>query len=1206
MPFWHGDGTGRPLEFGRAIGAFTREIDAHAATSSARSPACRARTTSTSAPPATSLAYLADQQARPPAPSPTDRTIVVERFRDELGDWRVCILSPVRRSRPRALGAGYRGAARRATAASMSQTIWSDDGIAIRFAGGEEPPDPRRSSPTRRKSRNSSSRGSPTRRCSPRTSARTPPARSCCRARAPGARTPLWMQRQRAADLLAVASRYGSLPDHPRDLPRVPARCLRPARRSSILAAGPQPRDPRRPGRHARGLAVRRARSSSTTSPPTCTKATRRSPSAAPRPSPSTATCCATSSARPSCASCSTPSARRASSSSSSASTTTAARNADQLTTSSAPRRPHGAEVAARIARPAQPRTPGSAALEAQHRACRVRIAGEERWIAAEDAGRFRDALGVSPPLGCPQRLPRSRPTRRSMGCSPATRARTRPFLAADARRALGHPRIARPRGARAPRSGRPRASTATSGPAAANASGATPTSCARCGADRSPGSASEVEPVDRAPRALPRPVAGPRPAPPTGSTACATSSSSSQGVAVPGVRPGARRPPRARPRLPPQLLDELWRRGRGRLGRPWPPRHGRRPRRALPPRHARRFSAPRRARPRRALHAAHPRPAREPGALFFADLVARPAASIARQSSTRSGTSSGRARSRTTRFAPLRALRLAASARPARGPGASPARSAASRRRRPAAGRSCPRPREPPRPPPRAPTRSPALLLDRYGVRHARGRRGRGHRRRLLRRLPRAQSDGGGRARPPRLLRRRARRGAVRAPGRGRSPARRARTPGRAARSGVLAATDPANPYGAALPWPRRRRRRPAALSPARRRNRRPRRRRTRALRRTWRTQRRHPPGIRWRCLRARRRRPRRGARARPAVGSPSSASTAPRRPSRRSPRNSSKPASSAATAASPTGPCEARACLRATASTASPKRSGRRSTGRPSSRRAATAPARSRRSTASSAQPARLSAPQGKNLLISFDNGLALRGHLRMYGTVARLRARRERGRAGARGAPRARSRRCHRRELQRARHRTHRRTRARPSTRPSPASARTSSTTTSTSTKPSARLRDPARAQLTIGDAIMDQRAIAGVGNIWKHESLFNAGVNPWRRVGELDDDTLGDLIRRARALLRASIGKPNDLDINHRPSMFVYMRGGQPCRRCHTRFAPPPRASTSATPAGAQPASPWSMANSSRPPAAARPSPAPRANPRGSSEPVERDC
>ncbi|MGK2966263.1 MAG: DEAD/DEAH box helicase, partial [Tepidiformaceae bacterium] len=91
MPFWKGDGVGRPLEFGRAVGAFTREIsalpDATALTQ------LREKHDLDELASRNLLAYLAEEREATGA-LPTDRTIVVERFRDELGDWRVVILTP--------------------------------------------------------------------------------------------------------------------------------------------------------------------------------------------------------------------------------------------------------------------------------------------------------------------------------------------------------------------------------------------------------------------------------------------------------------------------------------------------------------------------------------------------------------------------------------------------------------------------------------------------------------------------------------------------------------------------------------------------------------------------------------------------------------------------------------------------------------------------------------------------------------------------------------------------------------------------------------------------------------------------------------------------------------------------------------------------------------------------------------------------------
>ncbi|MEX2080716.1 MAG: hypothetical protein WEC33_03795, partial [Dehalococcoidia bacterium] len=91
---------------------------------------------------------------------------------------------------------------------------------------------------------------------------------------------------------------------------------------------------------------------------------------------------------------------------------------------------------------------------------------------------------------------------------------------------------------------------------------------------------------------------------------------------------------------------------------------------------------------------------------------------------------------------------------------------------------------------------------------------------------------------------------------------------------------------------------------------------------------------------------------------------------------------------------------------------------------------------------------------------------------------------------------------------------------------------------------------RAAVTIGDAVMDQSVMAGAGNIWKHESLFRCGVNPWRLVREMDDADLVAVVRMARRLLREAAGLETPHGAVRRPSMLVYGRPGQPCRRCHT--------------------------------------------------------
>ena len=105
MPFWHGDKPGRPIELGRAIGAFTRELrGAKRASAIAR----LREDVGLDAWAADNLVNYLDEQQELTGAVPDDRTVVVERFRDEIGDWRVCILSPVRLARARAVGHGDR------------------------------------------------------------------------------------------------------------------------------------------------------------------------------------------------------------------------------------------------------------------------------------------------------------------------------------------------------------------------------------------------------------------------------------------------------------------------------------------------------------------------------------------------------------------------------------------------------------------------------------------------------------------------------------------------------------------------------------------------------------------------------------------------------------------------------------------------------------------------------------------------------------------------------------------------------------------------------------------------------------------------------------------------------------------------------------------------------------------------------------------
>lgn len=125
--------------------------------------------------------------------------------------------------------------------------------------------------------------------------------------------------------------------------------------------------------------------------------------------------------------------------------------------------------------------------------------------------------------------------------------------------------------------------------------------------------------------------------------------------------------------------------------------------------------------------------------------------------------------------------------------------------------------------------------------------------------------------------------------------------------------------------------------------------------------------------------------------------------------------------------------------------------------------------------------------------------------------------------------------------------------------------------------ARLREDDQTR-DIGDALLDQRNVAGIGNIWKSEGCFLAGIDPWRRTADVTDDEALEIVRAARPLMRESARRggpivtyrgedeqstsspratgrglrparrPDDRD--RRGGTWVYERGGLPCRRCGT--------------------------------------------------------
>ena len=397
-PFWRGDTAGRPIELGRALGEFSRRI-----ASMDEAPALATLEADHNLDELAArnlMAYLAEQKQATGA-VPSDRTIVVERFRDELGDWRVCILTPFggRVHAPWALAIG---AAVRQQLGVDLYAIWTDDGLALRLPEALEdgpiddllfPNAERVEDLVVRELGGSSLFAS---------HFRENAARALLLPRRRGdARTPLWQTRQRAADLMAVASRYGSFPilletyreclQDVFDLPAlqevlrgVEQRQLRvtsvetpsasPFARSLLfdyMAEYFYEGDAPLAERRAQALALDRERLRELLGqeelrelldPTALTTLELELQSLGDR----------------------------------------RARNRDQL---------HdllrrlgdlsSAEVADRASSPAES-AEWLAALQSERRAVEVRVAGEDRWIAVEDVARYRDALGVQPPRGVP------------------------------------------------------------------------------------------------------------------------------------------------------------------------------------------------------------------------------------------------------------------------------------------------------------------------------------------------------------------------------------------------------------------------------------------------------------------------------------------------------------------------------------------------------------------------------------------------------------------------------------------------------------------------------------------------------------------------------------------------------------------------------------------------------------------------------------
>jgi ATP-dependent helicase Lhr and Lhr-like helicase len=199
---------GRPIELGLAIGRLMHEL--------LRAPAAAAIERLTrdhdldQRAAENLLQYLRDQKAATRA-IPDATTIVVERVRDELGDWRVCVLSP-RGGRIHAPWAMAAAATIREQTGVDVETLWGDDGFVVRFPDVDQPPDPRLLFPDPDEAQALVVRqlGATALFAA---KFRENAARSLLLPkRRPGMRAPLWQQRKRSADLLAVAARYGSFP----------------------------------------------------------------------------------------------------------------------------------------------------------------------------------------------------------------------------------------------------------------------------------------------------------------------------------------------------------------------------------------------------------------------------------------------------------------------------------------------------------------------------------------------------------------------------------------------------------------------------------------------------------------------------------------------------------------------------------------------------------------------------------------------------------------------------------------------------------------------------------------------------------------------------------------------------------------------------------------------------------------------------------
>ena len=384
IPFWKGEGPGRPYELGEAIGKASREL----ASLPDETADERLRTEYSLDPLAARnlMTFIRDQE-QATGVVPSDRTVVVERFKDEIGDWRVCVLTPfgARVHAPWALAASARLQESLGVDASV---LWSDDGIAFHFPDSDVPPpieqivlDPDEIDDlVMAELAGTALFGARFRENSAR--ALLIPRRR------PGERTPLWQQRLKAQSLLQVAKKYGSFPI----MLETFRECLQDVFDLPALK------------RLLHGLKTRQIDlvdvESASASPYSASLlfdyiATYMYEDDTP------------------------PAERRAQALSLDKDLLRELLGQEELRDlldpgaldqveqslvgdAKDPDHLHDLLLRRGDLRPDEFDEAFAAVLEAERRAVRVRVAGEERLIAAEDAGRYRDALGVMPPSGLP------------------------------------------------------------------------------------------------------------------------------------------------------------------------------------------------------------------------------------------------------------------------------------------------------------------------------------------------------------------------------------------------------------------------------------------------------------------------------------------------------------------------------------------------------------------------------------------------------------------------------------------------------------------------------------------------------------------------------------------------------------------------------------------------------------------------------------